>query len=234
MGILNNDGKEKKQDMVDNFYFPTSKKALIIFIKNPELGKCKTRLAKTIGNKAALEVYKNLLQHTLSITKQIRADKFVYYSEAIHKNDIWNDSFFRKKIQQGNDLGDKMKNAFKELFQSGYEKIVIIGSDLLDLETNQIKKAFDALNATDCVLGPAKDGGYYLLGLTKILPFIFENKSWSTPRLWTETLRDLKENSVAFATLETLNDIDTFDDLIASKSYQNNPDLQQKIKQIHD
>jgi len=234
MGILSNNKNENNLDRVADFYFPTSKRALIIFTKNPELGKCKTRLAKTIGNKAALEVYKHLLQHTLKITEQIQADKFVFYSESIHKNDIWNDTIFRKKIQQGNDLGEKMKHAFKELFQSGYEKIVIIGSDLFDLEVNHINKAFDALNTTDCVLGPAQDGGYYLLGLTEMFSFIFENKSWSTSRLWTETLNDLKENSVVFTTLETLNDIDTFDDLMASKSYQSNIDLQQKIKQIHD
>jgi len=234
MGILNNNKNKDNLDRVANFYVPTSKKALIIFTKNPKLGKCKTRLAKTIGNKAALEIYKHLLQHTSTVTEHIQADKFVFYSESIHKNDIWNDTIFRKKIQQGNDLGDKMKQAFNELFQSGYEKVVIIGSDLFDLEVVLINNAFDALNTTQCVLGPAQDGGYYLLGLTKMLPFIFENKSWSTPRLWAETLSDLKENSVAFTTLETLNDIDTFDDLMASKSYQSNIELQQKIKQIHD
>lgn len=234
MGVLSKNKNEDDLDKVANFYFPTSKKALIIFTKNPELGKCKTRLAETIGNNAALEVYKHLLQHTATVTEQIQADKFAFYSEGITKNDIWNDRIFRKKVQHGNDLGEKMKHAFNELFQAGYEKVVIIGSDLLDLETKQINKAFQALDTTKCVLGPAQDGGYYLLGLTKMLPFIFENKPWSTSRLWTETLNDLKENSVAFTTLETLNDIDTFEDLMASKSYQSNAELQQKIKQIHD
>lgn len=234
MGILNNNKNEDNLDRVANFYLPTSKKALIVFTKNPELGKCKTRLAKTIGNKAALEVYKHLLQHTATVTEQIQANKFVFYSESIHKNDIWNDSIFKKKLQQGNDLGDKMKHAFSELFQSGYEKLVIIGSDSFDVKAKHINNAFEALKTNQCVLGPAQDGGYYLLGLNKMLPFIFENKSWSTPKLWTETLNDLKENSVVFTTLEILNDIDTFDDLMASKSYQSNIELQQKIKQIHD
>lgn len=234
MGILSNNKNQDNLDRDANFYFPTSKNALIIFTKNPELGKCKTRLAKTIGNKAALEVYKHLLQHTATVTEQIQADKFVFYSEGIAKNDIWNDSIFKKKLQQGNDLGEKMKHAFNELFQAGYEKVVIIGSDLFDLEVTHINNAFDALNNTQCVLGPAQDGGYYLLGLTKMLPFMFDNKSWSTPQLWEETLNDLKENSIAFTTLETLNDIDTFDDLTASKNYQSNVELHQKIKQIHD
>jgi len=233
MGIVNNT-KNDNQSVTQNGHLPTSKQALIIFTRNPELGKCKTRLAKTIGNEAALEVYKHLLNHTLKTTQQIRADKFVFYSEAIQKNDIWDDTIFGKKLQQGHDLGKKMKNAFKELFQIGYKKIVIIGSDVLDLETRHINNALSDLNTTDCVLGPAKDGGYYLLGLNKMFDFLFENKSWSTSKLWEETINDLKENALTFTTLETLNDIDTFDDLMASKSYQSNVELQQKIKQIHD
>tara|TARA_R110002049_G_scaffold279949_1_gene459094 strand:+ start:59827 stop:60531 length:705 start_codon:yes stop_codon:yes gene_type:complete len=234
MGILSNDDSDSTQDMVANFYFPTSKKALIIFTRNPELGKCKTRLAETIGKHSALEIYKHLLQHTSNVTKEIPVDKFVFYSESIHKNDIWDANIFRKKLQQGTDLGAKMANAFLDLFQSGYEKVIIIGSDLLDLKPNHITTAIEALNTNEVVIGPAEDGGYYLLGLSKMHPFLFNNKSWSKPSLLKETLKDLKENNIVFTTLEILNDIDTYEDLMASKTFQSHLELQQKIKRIND
>src|SRR5690606_1495224 len=112
------------QDRIADFHFPTSKKALIIFVRNPELGKCKTRLAKTIGDEAALEIYKRLLLHTANVSKGIVADRFVFYSETIQKKDIWDETFFRKKLQSEGDLGMKMETAFLELFQIGYEKVV--------------------------------------------------------------------------------------------------------------
>jgi len=234
MGVLSNNDNNIGDYMIADFYFPTSKKALIIFTRNPELGKCKTRLAKTIGNQAALEVYKDLLNHTASIAAQVAADRFVFYSESIQKNDLWDSNIFRKKLQRGNDLGAKMENAFLDLFQMTYEKIVIIGSDLPDLETNHITSAFEALNTTEVVLGPALDGGYYLLGLSKMHDFIFNNKSWSQSNLFEETTVELRHHKIPFTTLETLNDIDTFEDLKTSKFYQLNKELQQKIKQFND
>jgi uncharacterized protein len=234
MGILSNNDDTSNQDLVADFYFPTSKSAMIIFTRNPELGKCKTRLAETIGNQSALEVYKYLLQHTANIAKEIYVDRFVFYSESIQKNDLWDAAVFRKKLQQGDDLGMKMENAFSEVFQMGYEKAIIIGSDLLDLKPEHIHTAFEALITNDVVIGPAVDGGYYLLGLSKFNASIFRNKPWSTSNLLEETLKDLKENHTVFTTLETLNDIDTFEDLSTSKAYQSHLELQQKIKHLHD
>ena len=234
MGILSNNNNEDNQEMVADFYFPTSKKALIIFTRNPELGKCKTRLAKTIGDPAALEIYRYMLQHTANVAKEIAADRFVFYSESIQKNDIWDSNIFRKKLQQGNDLGTKMENAFLDLFQMAYEKIVIIGSDLLDLESHHVNLAFETLHSNEVVIGPATDGGYYLLGLSKMNNFIFNNKPWSQSNLLEETLTELRNHKITFTTLETLNDIDTFEDLSTSKHYISNKDLQQKVRQLHD
>src|SRR5690606_23212491 len=166
MGILSNNNTNDDQEIVANFYFPTSKKALIIFVKNPELGKCKTRLAATMGDKAALEVYKHLVQHTAHVSKEINVDRFVFYSENIQKDDIWHTDFFRKKRQAEGDLGLKMEHAFLDIFEMGYEKAILIGSDLLDLKPQHIALAFESLNENEMVIGPAEDGGYYLLGLT--------------------------------------------------------------------
>lgn len=210
MGLLskkNTDGNE----MMFDFHFPTSKNALIVFTRNPELGQCKTRLAKTIGDEAALKIYTYLLKHTAMVSESIKADKYVYYSEGIKKNDLWNDAFFRKKLQYGSDLGSRMENAFSELFSLGYEKVLIIGSDLLDLNKHHIEYAFEALNQHDMVLGPSKDGGYYLLGMKSFHENIFKNKNWGTESVLKDTLKDLENIDVQL--LEELNDIDTFEDM---------------------
>lgn len=217
MGLLskNNRGDD---DNAFNFYFPTSKKALIIFTRNPELGKCKTRLAKTIGEEAALNIYKYLLQHTSSVSQHLKADKYVFYSKTIKKNDLWDDTVFRKKLQTGTDLGLRMHNAFSELFGMGYENIIIIGSDLLDLNQNIIEEAFQKLSQHDIVIGPSKDGGYYLLGMNKMHESVFNNKTWGTETVLEDTLNDLQNVDVEL--LEELNDIDTFEDMKHYKQLQ--------------
>lgn len=188
-----------------------TKNALIIFTRNPELGKCKSRLAKTIGNQAALDIYKYLLAHTANVAKDVNADRFVFYSEAITNEDLWSNAHFIKKVQIGKDLGERMHHAFAHVFELGYSKVVIIGSDLLDLTAVTIEKAFQSLDLNRVVLGPAEDGGYYLLGMKELHFNIFQNKSWGTETVRAETLEDLKNTKVSL--LQELNDIDTFDDM---------------------
>lgn len=188
-----------------------SKNVIIVFTRNPELGKVKTRLAKTIGNEAALEVYKLLLHHTEAVLSTIDCDVAVYYSSEIAPIDIWNKANYRKFIQQGEDLGDRMHEAFLEQFNLKYEKVIIVGSDLFELTPQHIHQAFQVLEQSDAVIGPAIDGGYYLLGMKTFLPSVFLNKEWSRPNVFSDTIKDLR--SYNFETLETLNDIDTFEDL---------------------
>lgn len=211
MGILSSNHTNSDNEMAKGFHFPTSKKALIIFSRNPELGKCKTRLAKTIGDESALDIYNYLLQHTAHIAEQVKADRYIFYSENIKKDDIWNTATFNKKLQEGVDLGDRMENAFAELFELGYEKAIIIGSDLLDLTSNDVTEAYEFLNNFETVIGPAKDGGYYLLGMKKLNSDVFKNKDWGTSSVLEKTLEDLQENEVHL--LKELNDIDTFEDM---------------------
>ena len=173
-----------------------SKNALIVFTRNPELGKVKTRLAATIGNQSALEIYKLLINHTVSITSSINVDKYVFYSENIQQNDAWNPVVFIKKLQNGNDLGERMKNAFDLLFKKGYQKIVIVGSDIYELDSQDIEDSFIALKKSPYAIGPAKDGGYYLLGMTQLNKKIFENKNWGTDTVFNDTIIDLKKNEV--------------------------------------
>lgn len=208
-----------------------NKELVIVFVKNTQLGKVKTRLARTIGDEAALTVYSELLKVTEKVVKHLDADIQIHFSKHI-ENSNWNG--FLKTIQQGKDLGERMYNAFQKGFSEGYERIVLIGSDLPDISEKHTQQAFDKLKKQDAVFGPAEDGGYYLIGLSNMHRCIFENKPWSQPQLLAETTTELKQQTISFTTLETLNDIDTFEDLVASKFYQNNNTLQEKIKQIHD
>jgi len=188
-----------------------SKNLIIIFTRNPELGKVKTRLAKTIGDEPALNIYKYLLEHTEKTIQNIASDKAVYYSVKIKNNDIWDNKIYQKHLQQGDDLGFRMFNAFENGFDNNYEKIIIVGSDLLDLQPKHIEEAFLKLDNHDVIIGPALDGGYYLLGMKKLYSQIFKNKKWGTASVRKNTLQDLKNESVFL--LEELNDIDTYDDI---------------------
>lgn len=211
MGILSTNNISSDNEMAKDFHIPTSKKALIIFTRNPELGKCKTRLAKTIGDGSALEIYKYLLLHTSKIAEEVTADRYVFYSEMINEKDLWDASLFRKKLQKGTDLGERMLNAFRELFEMGYEKVAIIGSDLLDLNADSVNEAYNHLDHFEHVIGPAKDGGYYLLGMKKLTEKVFTNKAWGTSSVLNDTLDDLQNSTIHV--LKELNDIDTFEDM---------------------
>ncbi|MEH6406970.1 MAG: TIGR04282 family arsenosugar biosynthesis glycosyltransferase [Leeuwenhoekiella sp.] len=184
---------------------------LIIFTRNPELGKCKTRLAATTGDESALEIYKFLLQHTVSISEDLEVDKQVHYSVKVRENDIWNPSVYTKKQQQGEDLGARMNHAFKQAFDEGYKRVIIIGSDMFDLSQQDIELAFKELGDHNFVIGPAEDGGYYLFGMKSLNSSVFLNKKWGTDTVLAETLEDLKTENIK--QLEVRNDVDYYEDI---------------------
>ena len=197
-----------------------SKNLLIIFYRNPELGKVKTRLAKTLGDEKALAIYLKLSSHTRAITENLAIDKVIYYSNFVDTEDAWPNTTFQKKLQNGNDLGEKMNNAFVEGFQSGYERVCIIGTDCLELSKDIIQQAFDQLVCYDAVIGPAKDGGYYLLGMKKPMPELFKNKAWSSDTVATDTIQNFKDLSLSYAQLAVLTDVDEEKDLPSNFSKQ--------------
>ena len=184
---------------------------LLIFTRNPKLGKCKTRLAATIGSQAALDIYMILLRHTAEITKDLNCSKEVYYSEEIPENDLWDKDIYAKQLQEGNDLGERMYNAFKSGFQKGYQKIIIIGSDIYDLNSETIEAGFNSLENSDFVIGPAADGGYYLLGMNSLNHEVFLNKNWGSDKVLETTLNNLAHKKITL--LQTKNDIDVYEDL---------------------
>lgn len=188
-----------------------SKSLLLILTRNPELGKCKTRLAATVGDSAALEIYQFLLNHTVSLTKGLSVDKWVFYSEEIWEDDIWDNHIYQKKLQVGKDLGERMLNAFKEGFQAGFNQVIIIGSDMYHLAQKDLEEAFRQLKNHDYVVGPAEDGGYYLLGMKQLNKKLFQNKIWGTDTVLASTLQDM--NGAKIALLDERNDVDYYEDI---------------------
>ena len=192
---------------------------LIIFVKNPELGKVKTRLARTIGDEKALYIYKLLLEQTFQVTLPVLADKKLYYSEFVQNMDQFNDLVYEKHIQSGDGLGDKMYNAMKHSFGEWSGKVVLIGSDCFELNSGIIEEAFKALEESDYVLGPAKDGGYYLIGMKELNLEIFQNKEWSSENVFLDTLLDIKNQEKSHYLLPTLSDVDSEEDLGDLRGY---------------
>jgi rSAM/selenodomain-associated transferase 1 len=190
-----------------------NKEAIIIFLKYPELGRSKTRLAATIGDENALKVYKELLSHTNLITKDLNFDKFLFYDKVSSNKMPWGDDIYHTAYQKQSDLGGRMEDAFEQLFKKGYERVLIIGSDCYELEQNVIKSAFEKLKDKQVVIGPAKDGGYYLLGLSKMIKSIFNDVAWSTENVYSDTVKILNSLNIQHDTTPTLSDIDVFDDL---------------------
>lgn len=189
-------------------------KVIIVFTKNPALGKVKTRLAKTIGDEKALEIFKILLQHTHTVTSNTTANKLVFYSDYIPSDDVWKKAGYTQFIQQGIDLGNKMSHAFKKAFELGYKKVIIVGSDCLELTSELLNEAFLVLEKEKVVIGPAKDGGYYLLGMQEHYTRVFENKAWSTETVLKETIEDLLDLKIPYVLIKTLSDIDEEKDLL--------------------
>lgn len=186
--------------------------AIIVFVRNPELGKVKTRLAQAIGDEATLEVYHKLLAYTKESIINLPCHKYIFYTDNITVDDLWDDDIFYKKVQHGADLGERMANAFNLLFTLGYTRVMIVGSDCPSLRMCDIENGFSKMHDAEVVIGPTIDGGYYLLGIQKYLPNIFKNIHWSTEVVLQQTIAAVSDAALTYQLLPTLNDIDTIAD----------------------
>jgi uncharacterized protein len=189
------------------------KRLLLLFVRAPELGKVKTRLAEAVGPEVALEIYIHLLQHTRQVTEKLQTDKAVYFADAIVEDELWPKGIYQHHLQTQGDLGQKMQTAFEDAFAAGYRSVVIIGSDCKQLTPEIIEQAFDALKTHEVVIGPALDGGYYLLGMNKLYPELFQNKTWSTSTVFAETLYEVERLHLSHKLLPELSDVDHVEDV---------------------
>ncbi len=194
--------------------------ALIIFAKNPVLGKVKTRLAKTIGDEAAFQAYQQMLGHVRDVASKVECDRIVFYSDFVDESDAWKRPTFSKEVQSGKDIGEKMHNALAATLRKGYEKVVLVGCDLLDLQVQHLEQAFRSLEFHDVALGPAEDGGYYLIGLKSTDSSLFVNKTWSHANVLTNTLADIQRQGKSVHLIARLSDIDDENDWKAALERQ--------------
>ena len=186
---------------------------LLVFVKNPGLGRVKTRLARTIGDEKALWVYERLLELTRRAARRVAAQRWVCYSDFVPAADAWLEGGFAPHQQEGETLGDRMHEAFRQGFAAGYSPIVIIGSDCPEVSPDLLAEAFRQLESFPVVLGPAADGGYYLLGMNSLVESLFRSKPWSTPAVLAETVADLQRANLPYALLPVLSDVDEAADL---------------------
>jgi rSAM/selenodomain-associated transferase 1 len=190
---------------------------ILFFIKYPEPGSVKTRLALSIGEETAAELYKNFILDTLAKLSFSGLPFIVCYSPEEKEKDIrqWLGTINRYQSQNGEDLGERMKLAFIHVFTEGYNRAILIGSDFPDLPTLFLHEALESLENHPSVVGPAADGGYYLIGFRReaFLPTVFEGIPWGTERVLGETLSIFKNHGQNFHILPPWNDVDSLDDL---------------------
>jgi uncharacterized protein len=198
--------------------------SLIVFVKNPVAGQVKTRIGRTVGHELAVRVYRHLLAYTQQLVHDFvqglaypnGTAVVVYYGDFVQYDDGWNG--FYKLLQTGNpaigsDLGHRMRTAFDGQFAAGAGRVVIIGSDCLDLTPEHLRRAFAALHTADVVIGPATDGGYYLLGMSRLHTELFaDDLPWSQPDLRQRTEAIVRQNGLTLTLLDELSDIDEWAD----------------------
>lgn len=189
-----------------------SKNALIVFQKNAIPGKVKTRIAVTVGDERALEIYHWLTARTHTVLRKSEIQTFLFFSDYIPDSEIENLQGFHLRVQSSGDLGQRMSAAFNGVFSEGFDKVIIIGTDCPGLTAADLKNAFVALDSYDLVFGPALDGGYYLLGSNQLYLDLFTDIPWSTDMVLELTLRKASEMGLNYELQKVLSDIDTFED----------------------
>ncbi len=186
----------------------------ILFAKVPSKGRVKTRLAAQIGDIGALEVYRCLLNRAFLVLCELRCRRFVFWDQE------WSTPLIehqvKQRIQVGSSLGQRMKNALDQVRSEGISRAVIFGSDIPGVTARMVEEALAALTDVDLVLGPAFDGGYYLIGCKtkeEIYVPVLKEMGWSSSSLLEDTLRISRERGWSYCLLPMLRDIDTLDDL---------------------
>jgi rSAM/selenodomain-associated transferase 1 len=199
---------------------------ILFFVKLPEEGSVKTRLAKNLGHGFVQTLYGNFVLDLLETLAKVKWPIIIYFHPPESGNAVskWIGKNYTYAPQKGIDLGDRMKNAFKETFAKGFTKAVLIGSDLPDFQENILDMAFKALHVNDIVIGPSEDGGYYLIGFrhNSFLPEVFKGISWGTDTVLKDTLKALREKNYKAHFLPEMRDVDTIEDLKAL--YERNKD----------
>ena len=195
-----------------------NRRCAIVFMRVPEIGKVKTRLSRSIDEKIVLALYKNFAMDVFEkVQKCANHIRICYHPPGQEAKMIsWLGNTYEYVSQTGKDLGERMENAFRETFSDGYTHLILIGTDFPDLPEAFIGEAFGHLENDRVVIGPASDGGYYLVGFPKnrFLPRIFKDMPWGTDQVYSKTIRLLKRACRSVHLLPEWRDIDDYDDLL--------------------
>jgi rSAM/selenodomain-associated transferase 1 len=196
-----------------------NKHCVIMFLKSPDVGAVKSRLAATVQADVALELYRCFVSDMMGMIAEggYSLTIFFYPPESEEKIARWLGQEHTFFPQSGDDLGERMKNAFRTVFSQGVASAILIGTDIPDLPARIIDEALTSLTGHDAVLGPTYDGGYYLIGFRAdtFLPQAFDGISWSSPEVFAQTLCALETAGCRVHVLQRWRDIDTFEDLEA-------------------
>lgn len=188
-------------------------------MKAPLLGRVKTRLAKSIGDQHALALHKHFARDILETLQYNGRPLILYYYPAQAKSDLvaWLGKKYPLAPQQGNSLGERMGNAFGRVFDRGYDRAAIIGADIPHLSGAILNEAFSGLETADAVIGPARDGGYYLIGFNAkaLCSAVFEGVPWGTAAVFEKTIQRCHQNNIHLHHLPFMRDIDDVHDLKA-------------------
>ena len=196
------------------------KNALMIFVKYPEPGMVKTRLTPGISSEEASDFHRAIASDIITAHSGCPAfDPIVFFAPPDREVDFldWLGSATRLEPQDGSDLGEREHNAFTRALGPGdgfgYEKAAVIGTDCPSLDNERIEHVFNLLDHHDVVIGPAADGGYYLMGLSAPRQGLFTDIEWGSPEVLEMTLQAAKKESLDTAMLGKLYDVDTIEDL---------------------
>lgn len=200
-----------------------SSKGLIVFAKKPEPGKVKTRLQPQVGSHEALLLYQAFVVDTLARLSSLKGIK-IFLGCFPNSSDPWFTGLSKRFglhlfNQEGNDLGERMASAFVSLEVMGIRQKVIVGTDAPHLPLGYVENAFTLLESDPVVIGPSRDGGYYLLGIRGSVPDIFSGVAWSTPSVFNQTIERLKKGGVNHSLLPEWFDVDSYDDLLSLREH---------------
>ena len=190
-----------------------------MFVKSAERGMVKSRLAASVGEDVALDLYKCFVSDLMEMLRQggYPFEIFFYPPDARQEVAQWLGDEHALTPQKGNDLGERIKNAFELVFSQGFRNALLIGSDIPDLPNLLIDEALEALKDYDAVVGPSHDGGYYLIAFRQdtFLAQVFSGITWGTSEVFEQTMEILRKANLTVHTLPVWGDIDTIDDLKA-------------------
>jgi len=199
---------------------PASQQLLIVFAKAPIEAQCKTRLIPLLGERGATEFYKDLLQHCLHRVSQLDNTDIALYATPHTQHPFLQqlaaNYHTALQLQQGRDLGERMHHAMQQGLQ-GYQRVVLIGSDCPDITPHYLEQAFATLQQSELVIGPAKDGGYVLIGGQRISTDIFANTLWGSEQVLAQCLHNIHHAGYSHQCMPTLQDIDTPEDFLQNQ-----------------